>query len=383
VSHEEDRDRSMDRLLRQSLRAPKGPDASGPTRGQGSCLDAETIATWADGGLKGKDLEIAEAHLSECARCQALAAALVQTAPGAPSAEPRWWRPGRLGWLVPLSAAAIALLVWVVVPTQKRGSLRVQEPSGSQVSVPAPEPPSAASNLQTAETARDRAAAPVPSRAQEAPEVSRAQEKFAAVAPRREMKTDAVDKLEVGARVDEALSSNQTAVAASPAAPPATAPASPAAVAAPAALPARKAGQGPGVGGGVGAGALSDMRAVSKETMGSSEIVSLDGGVRWRIIRPASVERSTDGGTTWELLSTGLAVELTGGAAPSGTVCWLIGRGGTVLLSTDGRRWQRVAFPDGADLIAIQATDARTAIVTTADGRRFRTADGGVSWIPG
>src|ERR1700737_1486314 len=130
----------MDRLLRQSLRAPMGPDASG------SCLDAETIATWADGGLKGKDLEIAEAHLSDCARCQALAAALVQTGPGTPSAERRWWRPGRLGWLVPLAAAALALLVLVAVPRQERGS--------SRVSLQAPEPPPAASNAETPGTAR-------------------------------------------------------------------------------------------------------------------------------------------------------------------------------------------------------------------------------------
>jgi hypothetical protein len=350
VSQEQDRDRSIDRLLRESLRTP---DASGP------CLDAESIATWADGGLKGKDLEIAEAHLSECARCQALAAALVQTGPGTPSAEPRRWRPGRLGWLVPLSAAVLALLIWVAVPTQERGS--------SRVLVQAPEPPSAASIPQTPGTARDRAAAPA---------VSRAEEKSAAVAPRREKKNDAIDKLEARARTDEA-SRDQTAVAESPAvsgAPPASVPA-PAAPAAPAALPVRNAAQA--------AGALGDMRIMSKEAATvSSDIVSVDGTVRWRIIPPASVQRSADGGGTWESLSTGFSVELTGGAAPSGSVCWLVGRGGTVLLSTDGRRWQRVAFPDGADLIAIQATDARTAIVTTADGRRFRTTDGGVSWVP-
>ena len=372
MSEEQDRDRSMDRLLRQSLRAPmgsmRGSRASGPStaaNASGACLDAETIATWADGGLKGKDLEITEAHLSECARCQALAAALVQTDPGTPSAEPRWWRPGRLGWLVPLSAVALALLVWVAIPTRERGS--------SRVSVRAPEPPPTASKPQTPGTARERAAAPA---------VSRAEEKFAAVSPRREMKddADAMDKLAARARTDEALSRDQTAAAESravPAAPPASAPAPvPAAPAAAAELPARNAAQA--------AGAMSGMRIMSKEAVTvSSEIVSVDGAVRWRIVPPASIQRSTDGGGTWELLSTGLSVELTGGAAPSGSVCWLVGRGGTVLLSTDGRRWQRLAFPDGADLIAIQATDARTAIVTTADGRRFRTTDGGISWVPG
>jgi hypothetical protein len=373
VSQEQDRDRTMDGLLRRSLRAPMGPlrgtraaDPSLAPDASGSCLDAETIATWADGELKGKNLEIAEAHLSECARCQALAAALVQTGPGTPSAEPHWWRPGRLGWLVPLSAAALALLVWVAVwvaiPTQERSS--------SLVSVRAPEPPPAPSKPQTPGTAQELAAAPA---------VSRAEQRVASVSPRREMKNGAklIDERAPRARADEALSRGQTAAAGSSAvsvAPPASAPAP--APAAPATLPARNAA---GV-----AGALGDVRIMSKEAVTvSSDIVSVDGTVRWRIIPPASVQRSADGGVTWELLSTGLPVELTGGAAPSGSVCWLVGRGGTVLLSTDGRRWQRMAFPDGADLTAIQATDARTAIVTTADGRRFRTTDGGVSWVPG
>jgi photosystem II stability/assembly factor-like uncharacterized protein len=51
-----------------------------------------------------------------------------------------------------------------------------------------------------------------------------------------------------------------------------------------------------------------------------------------------------------------------------------------VLLSTDGRSWRRVAFPEMADLAAVQAADAQTANVTTADGRMFRTTDGGLTW---
>jgi photosystem II stability/assembly factor-like uncharacterized protein len=37
-------------------------------------------------------------------------------------------------------------------------------------------------------------------------------------------------------------------------------------------------------------------------------------------------------------------------------------------------------MPDATHRAALQASDARTATVTTADGRTFRTADGGVSW---
>jgi len=110
------------------------------------------------------------------------------------------------------------------------------------------------------------------------------------------------------------------------------------------------------------------------------EIASPDPLFRWRTGAAGVVEHSTDGGSTWEVLPTGVVADLTAGMSPSPSVCWLVGRAGTVLLSTDGRRWQRVAFPEATDLVAVQASDARTATVTTADGRTFRTADGGVSW---
>jgi len=73
-------------------------------------------------------------------------------------------------------------------------------------------------------------------------------------------------------------------------------------------------------------------------------------------------------------------VLLTAGAAPSANVCWLVGRAGAVILSTDGRAWRRLTFPEQIDLTAVTAVDARTATVTTADGRRFETADGGRTW---
>jgi hypothetical protein len=53
---------------------------------------------------------------------------------------------------------------------------------------------------------------------------------------------------------------------------------------------------------------------------------------------------------------------------------------GTVLMSNDRERWQRIAFPEAADLTGVTADDARTATVTASDGRTFRTSDGGVTW---
>jgi photosystem II stability/assembly factor-like uncharacterized protein len=109
-------------------------------------------------------------------------------------------------------------------------------------------------------------------------------------------------------------------------------------------------------------------------------IISTSPNNRWRILDGGIVERSTDGGSTWQAQSTGVTVTLTSGASPAPTICWLVGPGGIVLLSTDGRSWQRIAFPEGMDLTSVRASDDTHATVTTADGRAFGTTDGGASW---
>ena len=108
-------------------------------------------------------------------------------------------------------------------------------------------------------------------------------------------------------------------------------------------------------------------------------IVSSNPATRFRLLTGGGVQRSADGGATWRMESTGVTETLIAGASPSPSVCWLIGRSGIVLLSTDGRTWRRVASPAG-DLRAIAATDHENATVTTADGRAFVTTDGGQTW---
>jgi photosystem II stability/assembly factor-like uncharacterized protein len=92
------------------------------------------------------------------------------------------------------------------------------------------------------------------------------------------------------------------------------------------------------------------------------------------------VQHSRDGGATWETLPSAVTTDLLGVASPSPTVCWVVGRAGTVLLTTDGRRFQRIPFPASADLVSVRATDARSATVVGSDGRMFTTADGGATW---
>ena len=79
-----DRDASMDQLLASTLKS-RATAAKGD-----SCLDVETLAAWADGALDARERAAAEQHAADCARCQALLAAMVKTLPPEIAKSP--WR---------------------------------------------------------------------------------------------------------------------------------------------------------------------------------------------------------------------------------------------------------------------------------------------------
>src|SRR4029079_7188274 len=107
------------------------------------------------------------------------------------------------------------------------------------------------------------------------------------------------------------------------------------------------------------------------------------GLARWRILPSGKVERSTDGGSTWDAIALDPPAPLTGGTAPTASICWLIGRAGVIYRADDVVHFLRVTFPAAVDLVLIRATGAAQASVTTADGRVFTTADGGLTWLQG
>ena len=108
-------------------------------------------------------------------------------------------------------------------------------------------------------------------------------------------------------------------------------------------------------------------------------IASPDTDSQWRIVNGA-IEHTADGGRTWQTQPLGTSAAIRAGTSPAPRVCWLVGAGGTVLLTTDGVTWRRIEFPDAGDLAAIQASDDANATVTTATGRRYVTSDGGKTW---
>jgi hypothetical protein len=111
------------------------------------------------------------------------------------------------------------------------------------------------------------------------------------------------------------------------------------------------------------------------------ELSSPSQSAYWRIGADGSIRWSHDG-EKWELQHKGHGADLKVGMASSAFTCWLAGQHGMILKSTDGTSWENVSSPTEANIIAMKVRSAYVATITTASGRRFKTADGGKSWLP-
>ncbi len=382
MTRSNDRDDAvMERLLKGAL--GRGSPREAP---RGTCLDAQTLAAWADDELDAKARAAAEAHAADCARCQALLAAMVRTEAAAVrpdfAARP-WWRRPVVGWLVPVAAAATLVVAWVIVP---RGPHDRVLPAESEIARKdalgaQPPPPASASTAKASSSAVESVrAANEPARPAEAKPAAPASD---ALADARTAPSAAP------LQAPAPSASRQTRVEA-------PAPVAPAQTRADARETAKAQGAlaetvtvAPAPRAGVAGGVPRepDRPAAAQRLAGASAfapavILSPDPDSRWRIAANGGVERSTDSGSTWALQQTGSVVSFTAGSSPSPLVCWLVGPNGAIVLSTDGATWRRIPFPEQTLLVAIRATDERSATVTTADGRMHTTTDAGATWAP-
>ncbi len=363
-----ERDRAVETLLRS-----RGLHAAGD-----ACLEPETLAAWVDGGLSGDQAAKAESHVADCARCQAFLATLVKTAALVPASEPWWRRRWGVGILVPLAAGAAAIALWVASPAYQPPStsmarIRTDSPPKPEASVVdqlrvPPSPTNEGRQQAPAETpvgsrdeAKKDAGDSTRQKAQaEVEEQARADDKPRALADLQKLEAD---------KASETLSSAVQAAA------------TPAAALAPSAAPSSPASAVQDAGA-AGRLARAPARALgaAQNAISVREIASPNPAIRWRIGASGSIQYSSDGGTSWQPAATGVTTDLMAGSSPSLSICWVVGRSGTVLLTLDAVRWQRVPFPETVDLTAVQASDGRTATVRTADSRSFRTADAGATW---
>lgn len=336
VQDDRDRDAWLGPMLRQS-----------PLAADGACVDTETLSAWAEGALDAQQAAAVELHASNCSRCMALLASMERTTPVPEEPKPTWAIGPWLRWLVPLTAAATAVAIWVMVPDRPV----MQVPVTQVQPVPAPRE-NAPSETRSSDKEADLQA-PKP-----APGAASPEQPTAPLTAR----SDTFEKQEAPARQpedaqlrDENRRERQAAEAFSPvvpaAPPPATAPDRAAASPAPPS-PAPSEPSARMFSSGVANETVTQraMQQTLAGTVPSSESTSpADSLIRWRVIGWASVERSIDGGKTWIKAS-----------SPPG-----------VTLDTTPMLW----------VVAIRAVDNLRGTVLTSDRTEFYTTNGGLSWV--
>ena len=353
-------------------------------------LTPDELAAWMDGTLSAAERSAAETHASDCAHCQAMLSAMARTAPDV-ARRPSWI--GSVRWLVPIAAAAIVIAVWVGVTREP-----APRPVATNTAEPAPVPERETKPPAVAQVP------PEPSvKVEQARPLADAKEKLSKRTAARKDRDEAAQSVggiaankKTEDRVD-ALVPNAAPIVLPPPPPaplappplsavgqaaatpsPATTPSAP-----PESVPAKPLTQNETV----TVTSEAPLAAARSGLLGGGrlppvEVVSPERSYRWRAVAPGSIQYSVDGGMNWRSSTTGTSVALRAGSAPSRTVCWLVGQGGLVLLTTDGQNWQVRPFPERVDLTGVSASDARTATVTTANRRRVATADGGATWSP-
>ena len=330
-----------------------------PAAASDACLDAETLAAWADGGLNAQAAAAVELHASNCSHCMAVLAAMERTAPVAAVAD-AWTLARVFRWVAPLAAAATAVAIWIAVPdrpvtpvastiSQDRAEQNQQVP-GSGFQVPGsgsssgsgsgsgtlnqnPEPRTGNAELGTRN--------PEPgTRNQEPQERSQFGDEFR----RERAEPQALGSVAAPAppAAPEAAPFAPEARRAADASAPSAAPQPPPAAPAPRAFAADTIQES-------ATAATAERSNLVAKIVVTSESTAQNPLFRWRVVGNASIERSTDGGKTW-----------------------------TKTIPIPGVATNK---PGALTIASIRAMSDVTAIATTSGGD-FLTTNGGMSWTP-
>ncbi len=412
-------DKAATGLLRQSLaHDPASSAADGP------CPEPEILAAYFERSLNADETARCELHLSGCTRCREELALLDRASENAAIGRKSphlagcrswvWdWR-----WLAPAAAALIVAAIWIAQrPLNPNHESQSQQPLVAMSEPSEPPTKEAPAPSRTPQQGAPSAAAPSSEIAQ-----NRALNKTQNAISREMIQPSANEKLHHVTPLDarrDADSNLSAKSAGAPQSPPEeratrteteskalagalqTAPASSAATAPPAQA-ANAAGAMAQAETDASAQALKSKQQMAtpakpnlyakkdeKATPASGGIGAAarvvqtpDPKVLWQIPEQGLL-KSEDGGATWRQANLPVAnARIVSIAAPSAQICWLVGRGALILLTTDGTHWQSMAPPEPADFVEVTAENASSATVATAEGLKFRTSDAGKHWHP-
>lgn len=391
------------------------------------CPDPELLAAYHERALSPEESQAMQLHVTGCSRCQEVLAHLAtsenlpletaqrvgaesagatpQTFPGqnvreitqdgvsaatlGSSRSHRQWR-----WIAPAGAIAASLLVWIAY---RETRLAYQAPAAAvhvaenrkeketDMPVAAPPPSRAATSQQVSPKL-----AQAPPAAQSANNLGR----FDSLKARTRNETKTLERDASNISPDLQSGDMSAAIPAEDAAklPYVTQeenkkmsassrqPAAPQAPSVSAAAPAGAARETVEVSSALRSDAMAYRLAKNK----SAVIVSPKPAIQWRVGAEGVIEYSSTAGRKWQQQVSGVTEELLSGFAPQKNVCWVVGRSGTILLTTDsGVTWHKIPSPTDNDLGVVHATDALHATIWELAGRkRFETADGGETWNP-
>lgn len=362
MEHPPTRNDAIERLLREA-HGPFAVAAAGP------CVAPEEMAAWVEGALSDADAARVEAHAASCPDCQALVAALARTVP----AHGRAWMSMR--WAAPVAAAAVLVLgVWLTrpgqdVPTAVSPETQVARLEDAPTTLPAePTVPTREGNTE-GRPELNRQAPPSPRSANDvsAPRVAVAPPAAppSPAAPSPAPVAEAAPRSEQPAEQARNEERSKTLASAEP-------------------TRQAEADQRAPVAGVGGLAAQVPSAAAFRQRADAQAIgvASPSGRTRCRTGARGAVEISNDGGQSFVAVTgstPATAAALVGGVSPSEGVCWLVGRAGLVMLVRDGRA-SMVRVPDAGDLTSVQVDGEAAAVVRGADGRAWRTQDGGQRW---